>query len=102
MLLIYIYQTHLTRHYTLAVSGVYIVIGLSVSPSSYFVNISQTTWAISIIFCMQLLFRIKDDAKFRFGPKSIKGFVRDSISELPLLVPRIGDLMRLERLSRGG
>ena len=51
---------------------------------------------------MQLLFRIKDDAKFRFGPKSIKGFVRDSISELPLLVPRIGDLMRLERLSRGG
>ena len=49
---------------------------LSVSPSPYFVNISETAWTISIVICMQLLFRMsRDDSKFRPCPKTIlKGF----------------------------
>ena len=62
---------------------------LSVSQSPCFGNNSQTARTIPIIFCMQLLFRMRrDDTKFRLGLKSIKWFFRGlgggPISKLPL------------------
>ena len=72
--------------YTPASSKVCIAISLSVSPSvPHFGNISQMAQTISIIFCMQLLFRMRrDDTKFRFGLKTMKGFFREGYGGLHL------------------
>ena len=41
--------------------------------SPHFMNISTMFRIFSIIFCMRLLFRIRDDTNFRFSPKNLKG-----------------------------
>ena len=67
----------LIAFYTLAVSGVLLSASPSISQAPNFGNISQTARTISIIFCMQLLFRMKrDDIKYRFGSKTMNGFFR--------------------------
>jgi len=43
---------------------------------SHFGNMSLAAGMILIIFCMQLLFRMRrGDIEFRFGPKAMKGFL---------------------------